>query len=135
MIKFYLESVYNKQPKQKEWLDLVGNDTIIQYNCFLQYVQLLYTVCAIKDKSSFNPYFMKYTTWGAFPIKNSVIMTEKENEQLLEDNAHKYKLDKIQCQLCKGFGHPTEFCLKRIPKSHRLGLAHHVEKLLYVFLT
>ena len=61
-------------------------------------------------------------------------MSENENEQRLTADAHKYILDKIQCQLCKGFGHPTEFCLKRIPTSHRLGLAHHIEKLLYVFL-
>ena len=61
-------------------------------------------------------------------------MTRFENEKILEQDKTKYKLQFTRCTICKGTGHPTEFCLKRIPSAHRLGIVYHGELLLYQFL-
>ena len=53
--------------------------------------------------------------------------------RILRDK-NKYKLPVTRCRIWKATGHPTKFCLKRVPSAHSLGLVYHGELLLYQFL-
>ena len=126
--------VYHKQPKQVDWSNLFQNNTAIQYNHFLQYVELPYTISVVKDKNVLNPFFKDFTNWECSPVRERIFMTRFENEEILERDKTKYLIPGTRCDICKGVGHPKQFCLKRIVSAHRLGLVHHGEILLYQFL-
>ena len=126
--------MYHKQPKQVDWSSLFQNNTEIQYNFFLQYVELPYTVSVVKDTNVLNPFFKKFTNWECSPVRERISMTRFENEMILERDKTKYKTPGTRCNICKDTGHPTQFYLKRVPSSHRLGLVYHGKLLLYQFL-